>query len=169
MWELAQVNVARLLAPLDSSQLQDFVDLLDPVNAAADRSPGFVWRLQSSDGNATSIPGFDWDVADAVGIIVNMSVWTDAETCASFVYGPMHRMVLRRRREWFQHMREAFAACWWVPIGHIPTVAEAEERVRYLREHGPSPYAFTLQRNFPPPDAAVLLVEPGKKDWLCEV
>lgn len=152
--QLAQVNVARLRAPLDSAELRDFVDLLDPVNAAADRSDGFVWRLQTEAGDATAVEGFRFDVAGSAGVIVNMSVWRDVEALSAFVYGTMHRAVLRRRREWFERMREAYTACWWVEAGHRPTVAEAEDRVRHLRRHGPGPHAFTLQRPFAAPEAA---------------
>jgi hypothetical protein len=142
-FELAQVNIARLTAPLDSPQLSEFVAALDPVNAVADRSLGFVWRLQTEDGNATGIHAFDWDADGSAGVIVNMSVWTDVEHLAAFVYGETHRQVLRRRRDWFEPMRVAVTACWWVPVGQRPTTGDAEERVRHLRTHGPTPYAFT--------------------------
>ncbi len=167
-YELAQVNVARLAAPLDDPRLIDFVTGLDRVNAAADRAPGFVWRLQTEDGNATAIQAFAWDTAGSSGVIVNMSVWTDIEHLAAFVFGAMHRQVLRRRREWFEPMKEAFTACWWVPAGARPTTDDAEDRVRHLRRHGPTPGAFTLRVHYPPPgatraDAAL----PGSDDWLC--
>ena len=149
--ELAQVNVARLAAPLDSPQLADFVANLDPVNAAAERAPGFVWRLQDDAGNATAIPAFAWDADGSVGVIVNLSVWRDLEHLLAFVYDDAHRAVLRRRREWFVPMREAFTACWWVPAGHRPSTDEAEDRVRHLRAHGPTPGAFGLRQSFPRP------------------
>jgi hypothetical protein len=166
-FELAQINIGRLRAPIDSAQLKDFVDLLDPVNAVADVSPGFVWRLQTEDGNATGVQAFEWDAADSAGVIVNMSVWTDLESLGEFVYGVLHRAVLRRRREWFERMPEAYTACWWVPAGHRPTTDEAEERVRHLRRHGPTPVAFTLQQSFPPPDAPVTDVAGQRDDWFC--
>ena len=147
--ELAQVNVARLVAPLESPELADFVTSLDPVNLAAELAPGFVWRLQSEDGNATSFHAFTWDIGDSAGVITNMSVWVDVEHLAAFVYGEAHRRVLRRRREWFEPMREAYAACWWVPAGRRPTLTEAEERIRGLRRVGPTPFAFTLREHFP--------------------
>jgi len=150
-YELAQVNIARLLAPLDSATLKDFVDLLDPVNAAADASPGFVWRLQGEDGNATGVQSFAWDAGDSAGVIVNLSVWTGIDALAAYVFGELHVQVLRRRREWFERMREAYTVCWWVPAGHRPTTDETEERIRELRAHGVSPRAFTLRQHFPPP------------------
>jgi len=167
-FQLAQVNFSRLVAPLDTPVLADFVAALDPVNAAADQAPGFVWRLQTEDGNATAIQAFDWDAAGSAGIIVNLSVWTDVEQLAAFVFGPMHRQVLRRRREWFQRVRDAQLACWWVPAGYRPTTGEAEDRIRHLRAHGPTPYAFTLRDSYPPPGTGTA-DQPirGRDEWLC--
>ncbi|CAL9581461.1 hypothetical protein SUDANB15_05015 [Streptomyces sp. enrichment culture] len=144
-YELAQVNIARLKAPLDSPQLKDFVDSLDPVNADADAAPGFVWRLQSEEGDATGISVFgdSW-------LIINMSVWRDADALTAFMYQGRHREMLARRREWFERVQEAMATLWWVPAGHRPTVAEAEARLLHLRANGPTPYAFTLRTSFPP-------------------
>lgn len=151
-FELAQVNIARLVAPLDDAQLADFVALLEPVNAAADEAPGFVWRLQGDDGDATSIRAFEWDVGGTAGVIVNMSVWVGIDELEAFVFSEMHRQVLRRRREWFHRMSEASMVCWWVPAGHRPTTDEAEHRIRDLRANGPSPQAFTLRERYPRPD-----------------
>ena len=150
-YELAQVNIARLLAPLDDPQLKDFVQNLAPVNAAADAALGFVWRLETDEGNATSIEAFTWDVAGSVGVIVNLSVWVDLDHLLAFVYAPEHRAVLRRRREWFAPMAQAYTACWWVPAGQRPTTQDAEDRVRWLRDHGPTGYAFGPRDPFPPP------------------
>lgn len=155
--ELAQVNIARLAAPLNSAQLADFVANLDPVNAAADAAPGFIWRLQDDSGDATSIEGFAWDAARSVGVIVNLSVWRDLDALSAFVFSDLHRAVLRRRRDWFVRMREAYVACWWVPAGHRPDVTEAEERVRHVRAHGPTAYAFTPREPFDPPLEPVAL------------
>ena len=101
---LAQVNIGRLRAPLDSPQLAAFVTALDPVNAAAEAMPGFIWRLQTEEGNATSVQAFQWDVAGSAGVIINMSVWDCVESLADFVYSAEHRPLLRRRREFFEHM-----------------------------------------------------------------
>jgi hypothetical protein len=152
-YQLAQVNIARMLEPLDSPRLAGFVAALDPVNAAADAAPGFVWRLQTEDGNATSVQAFRWDQAGSAGVLVNMSVWESVEALTAYVYSDPHRQVLRRRREWFERMAEAFTALWWVPRGHVPGTAEAEDRILRLRESGPTPYAFTLREHFPPPAA----------------
>ena len=152
-WQLAQVNIGRLREPLDHPQLAAFVEALDQVNAEADRAPGFVWRLKTEEGNATTVEAFTWDAGESAGMSINMSVWTDLEQLTAFVLGDLHRAILRRRREFFQKMAEAYLACWWVPEGHRPSTIEAEERVRYLRDHGPTPFAFTLRHSFPRPDA----------------
>jgi hypothetical protein len=144
-YELAQVNIARLKAPLDSPQLKDFVDALDPVNAVADASDGFVWRLQSPSGNATDVPVLGDD-----RLIVNMSTWRDTNALTAFMYQGQHRELLARRREFFERVQEAVTVLWWVPAGHRPTVAEAEDRLLHLRAHGPTPYAFNLRTSFPP-------------------
>jgi len=149
---LAQVNIGRLLAPIDSPLIADFVAALDPVNAVADAAPGFVWRMETEDGNALAVRGFEQDgVGSGGGILINMSVWESVEALAAYVYGDAHLAVLRRRREWYERMRDAYAALWWIPRGHIPTVTEAEDRVRHVRAHGPTPYAFSLRQHFPPP------------------
>ncbi|MGW5678672.1 DUF3291 domain-containing protein [Streptomyces sp. NPDC003860] len=148
-YELAQVNIARLRFPLDSPELKYFVDNLDPVNAVAEASDGFVWRLKDETGDATDIRIFDdeW-------IVVNMSVWRDMDALKTFMYQGTHRELLARRHEWFERVREAMATLWWVPAGHRPTVAEAEDRLRLLRAEGPTSGAFTLTRAFPAPEAA---------------
>jgi hypothetical protein len=143
-FHLAQVNIARLRAPLDSALLADFVAALDPINALADGSPGFVWRLQTPAGNATALRVFDDDQ-----LIVNLSTWLSLDTLAAFVYQSAHAAVMRKRRRWFHAMPVAFIALWWVPAGHRPTVDEAEERLRHLRANGPSPFAFTFRAPFP--------------------
>jgi hypothetical protein len=146
-FHLAQVNVARLLAPLDSDQLRPFVERLERVNAAADLSPGFVWRLQTDEGNATAVRVFD-----DPEIIVNLSVWESLDALRAFAYRePKHVEVLQRRREFFERSTEESLALWWVPAGSLPSVADAEERLTLLRAIGPSPDAFTFKRHFPPP------------------
>jgi len=149
---LAQVNVARLREPLDSPLLADFVAALDPVNATADAAPGFIWRLQGEDGNATSVRAFVWESVGALG---------------AFVYSGAHRQVLRRRRRWFERMAEAYTALWWIPRGYLPTTEEAEARVLRLRESGPTPYAFTLREHFPPPDVESSGPVLSPEKWAC--
>jgi len=166
-FELAQVNISRMKAPLDDPTFRDFVDALEPVNALADHAPGFVWRLQTEDGDATAIRAFEWDVRGTSGILVNMSVWTSVEALAAFVFSGEHLAVMKRRREWFHHVREAMTVLWWVPAGHRPTTAEAEEKVKHLRIHGPAPEAFTLKQHHPAPSSTATGARAGDPDWLC--
>jgi hypothetical protein len=167
---VAQVNIGRLVAPLDSPRLAGFVAGLDPVNAVADAAPGFVWRLQTEDGNSTALRAFEDDAEGADGgILINMSVWESVEALAAFVYGDAHRAVLRRRREWFERLTDLYAAAWWIPRGHVPTVGEAEERVKHLRSHGPTPHAFTLRVHFPPPGSTHAAPLHSPEDWACTV
>jgi hypothetical protein len=166
-YHLAQVNIGRLLAPLDSPELAGFVAELEPVNALADAAPGFVWRLQTEDGDATSVRAFEWDEAGSAGVLVNMSVWESVEALAAFTYAGPHLAVLRRRRDWFERMPESHSALWWVPAGTRPSTADAEDRLRRLRAAGPAPAAFTLQRHFPPPGAARPGLRRAPGDWMC--
>ena len=145
-WQLAQINIARFRAPIDSPMIAGFVEMLDPINAIADAAPGFVWRLQTEEGNATSIHAFDDDL-----ILVNMSVWASVEDLDAFVYRSRHFEVFRRRREWTEHMERAYVALWWVPAGTIPTVEEGKRRLDLLVARGPTPEAFTFKRPFPAP------------------
>jgi GNAT superfamily N-acetyltransferase len=142
---LAQVNVARLLAPLDDPMLAGFVDALEPVNALADAAPGFVWRLQTDEGDATALRAFP-----DPEIIVNLSVWSDLASLRAFAYGSGHVEVFRQRRQWFEPMDEASLAIWWTPAGHVPNVDEAKDRLTFLRRCGPSPWAFNFARPEPP-------------------
>jgi hypothetical protein len=148
-FHLAQVNIALPREPLDSDLLGDFVAQLDAVNAVADASAGFVWRMQTDEGDATDVRGFGDD-----RLIINMSVWESLEALRAFVYSQRaHLDVMRRRREWFERL-PVYVVLWWVAAGHVPTVAEAEERLALLRAAGPSGDAFTFREHFPPPDAA---------------
>jgi len=148
-FELAQVNIALPREPLDTPLLADFVAQLAPVNARADAAPGFRWRLQTDAGDASDVNGFGDD-----RLVVNLSVWESLEALREFVYrDPEHLAVMRRRREWFERI-DVFMVLWWVPGGHHPGVAEAEERLERLRALGSTPEAFTFRQAFPPPDAA---------------
>ncbi|TGD71095.1 DUF3291 domain-containing protein [Mangrovimicrobium sediminis] len=143
--QLAQLNIARLSAPLDSPQLIDFVVNLDRINALADTSPGFVWRLQTEEGDATGIDHFGADY------IANLSVWESIDALHDYVYRSAHVEILRRKKEWFQKMPESHMVLWWVPAGHTPSIEEAGERLTLMREQGPGPQAFTFKKAFPPP------------------
>jgi hypothetical protein len=146
-YHVAQYNIARLLEPLDSPRLADFMAALDPLNRLADESPGFVWRHQTADGNSTAIR-----VRDDHMIIINFSVWESIEALFEYAYHSAHVEIYRRRREFFEHMTLPYLVLWWVPAGHEPAVAEAEERLDYLRANGPSAYAFGFKSRQPPPE-----------------
>jgi hypothetical protein len=144
-WQLAQLNVGRLVAPLDSEALTGFVAALEPINALADEYPGFVWRLQTDAGDATSIRPTEDDL-----FLINMSVWSSLETLRAFVYTTAHVQILRQRRAWFEQLAASHMVLWWVPAGHIPTIDEALERLDRLRENGPTHAAFTFRAPFVP-------------------
>ncbi len=142
---LAQLNVGRLRAPLEDPLIDDFRNNLEPVNAMADVSPGFVWRLQDEDGDATGIKVFDDDLE-----IINLTVWESIDALADFTYRSGHVEFLRRRRDFFEAPTQPILCLWWIPEGTIPTVDEAVERLEHLRAHGPTPTAFTFRRRFEP-------------------
>lgn len=146
-YHLAQLNIAQLIAPLDSPELKDFVDNLERINALAEQSPGFVWRLQTEAGDATAI---EHPFAD--DMIVNMSVWEDVESLHQFVYKTAHAPIMSRRREWFQRMTKAYMVLWWIPAGHEPTLLEAKQRLDLLQQQGPTAQAFTFKKAFPMPN-----------------
>ena len=148
-YHLAQVNVGRMRAPIDDPIMEGFRSQLDSINALADRTPGFVWRLQTADGNATAIRPYAHDALMAI----NMSVWESLEALQQYVYRSAHVGPLRDRKRWFEPLDGPILALWWVPAGHLPTVDEATERLAHLAQHGPSPAAFTFRSPFPPPDA----------------
>jgi hypothetical protein len=148
-WHLAQMNVATALYPLDDPRIGEFMNQLDAVNALAEASPGFVWRLKSDSGNATDIK-----VGDDPLFIVNMSVWASAEALFDFVYKSAHRLVMGKRREWFARPEKSYMVLWWVPAGHAPTVEEGLARLAHLDRHGPGAHAFTFKERFPHPSAA---------------
>ncbi len=149
---LAQLNIARMLAPIDSPVMADFVANLDRINAHAENSDGFVWRLKDERDNATSIKILDDDF-----LVVNLSVWENLETLFQFVYQSDHLAIFKRRKEWFEKMPEMHMALWYVPKGHIPSTAEAAERLMYLGENGETPFAFSFKRRFTVDEAKMKL------------
>ncbi len=148
-FHLAQVNVGRLQEPIDDPMIADFVAQLDEINALADASPGFVWRLKDDSGNATAIPAFD-----DPQMIINMSVWESLEALREYTYRSDHIRVLSRRRDWFEKLNLPHLALWWIPAGALPTVAEAKERLALLAARGPTAEAFTFRDRFPAPAEA---------------
>jgi len=140
---IAQVNIGRIRASLNDPVMEGFVSRLDEINALADRSPGFVWRLQSEAGNATYARPYDDD-----RVLMNMSVWESIETLRQYVFGSAHLELLRKRGSWFERFQGTYTALWWIPAGSIPTIEEAKERLAHLDLHGPTNVAFTFQRVF---------------------
>jgi hypothetical protein len=134
---LVQLNIGRLRYPLDDPRMADFVNNLDRVNAVAERSQGFVWRLKDESGNSTGIQAFD-----DPRVIVNMSVWESIEALEKFTWQTVHKRIYGRRTEWFEKTDGPHLVMWRVPIGHRPTLAEAKDRLERLGTHGPSDYAF---------------------------
>lgn len=155
-YHIAQVNIGRILGPIDGPVMAGFVARLDGINALADRSPGFVWRLQTSDGNATYFRPYEDD-----RIIVNMSVWETIEDLRHYVYKSAHAELLRQRQEWFEKFAGSYTALWWVPAGHRPGIDEAKKRLAYLEKYGPTEFAFTFKKTFPPDEQFQQAI-----DWL---
>ncbi len=139
-YHIAQVNIGRIKAPLESPVMEGFVSRLDEINALADRSPGFVWRLQTDAGNATYFRPYDHDDR----ILLNMSVWESIETLRNFGFKTVHVELLRQRHNWFEQFVGAYTALWWVPAGHTPGIDEAKKRLAHLDRYGPSEFAFTF-------------------------
>jgi hypothetical protein len=144
--QLAQINIGRLIAPIDDPRIAEFVAQLEPINALADQAPGFVWRLQSASGNATDIA-----YNDDPSIMLNMSVWESLEALRDYAYKSEHMKVLRDRAKWFEKMDKPYYCLWWVLAGHIPTVAEGRERLEHYQKHGATPFSFWFSQPFPKP------------------
>ena len=143
---LAQLNITLMKEPLESPSMADFVNNLDRINALAEQAPGYVWRLQTEDGDATALRPF------GENLLVNLSVWKDVEALRQYVYQSDHASIMRRRSEWFDHMKEAFVVLWWVPENHFPGLEEARERLDHLRQFGPTAEAFNFRNLFPAPE-----------------
>ncbi len=148
MYHLAQLNIAAVKYSLDDPRFKDFVDALDPVNAVADQSPGFVWRHISEEGDSATLQVYDNKRA-----IVNLSVWESMEDLKLFLRTTLHSGIMRRRAEWFEKMHSPYVVFWWVPMGHNPSVEEALSKLDYLREKGPTDFAFDFANSFPRPES----------------
>lgn len=146
MYHIAQINIGRIRFPLDDPRMSGFMTRLAALNALADCSPGFVWRLQTNDGNATYFRPYPEDDR----ILLNMSVWESIETLKHYVYHTAHAELLRHRHEWFEKFDRIYLALWWVPAGHRPGIDEAKKRIAHLDGHGPTQFAFTFKAIFEP-------------------
>ena len=155
-WQLAQINVARLLQPEGSPEVAEFFSRLDEINALAEASEGFVWRLQESEGgNATGLA-----VSPDPNLIVNMSVWRDVDALHDFAYRSAHAPVMAKRRQWFSRHVGAYQALWWIECTRRPTIEEGLSKLWLLDRFGPSERAFGFKSRFPPPAAAALANRP---------
>jgi hypothetical protein len=144
-WHLAQVNIARALAPLDSPVMAGFVTRIAEINALAEGSPGYVWRFQDDTGNALYTRPYD-----DPNMLFNLSVWETPDHLKAYVYRSRHVELMRQKQQWFEHTDEAILALWWIPAGTLPTVDEAKARLEHLRKHGSSAHAFSFREIFPP-------------------
>ncbi len=142
-YHIAQINIARMVAPIDSPVMHDFVANLDRINALAESASGFVWRLKGDGNDATSLRPYEDE-----RIIVNMSVWESIDALFQYAYYSDHTEIFRRRAEWFHKMTTPSAALWWIDGGHIPTVAEAKEKLSLIERYGATPQAFTFKQRF---------------------
>ncbi|MEP6614636.1 MAG: DUF3291 domain-containing protein [Mucilaginibacter sp.] len=142
-YHIAQINIAKMLAPIDSPVMAEFVANLDGINALAEGSPGFVWRLKEEGNNATSIKVYDDDF-----IIVNMSVWENTDALRQFVYQSHHVEIFKQRRQWFEKMSDMHMALWYIPSDYTPTAMDGVERLNYLRNNGETPFAFSFKKQF---------------------
>ena len=143
VYHLAQLNSARMIAPTDDPQVAEFMNALDEINALAELSAGFVWRMVGDGNNATDI-----QISDDPQLLVNMSVWESIESLYKYAYKSDHARFFARRREWFTRSEKPSPVLWWVPAKHTPTLEEALARVDYLAEHGPTPFAFNFKTTF---------------------
>lgn len=144
-YELAQVNVARPLAPMDAPEMAGFVGAVAPITMLADAAPGFVWRLPAGDGHVVPMTH-----EGGIPLVVNLTVWRTYEALHAFAYRSRHGGLVRHRSRWFGPVAQPSTALWWVPAGTRPTVEEALRRLAYLRAHGPTERAFSLRRRFQP-------------------
>ena len=140
-YHLAQINIAKAQDSMASKIMKGFADRLDEINALADKSPGFIWRLQTEEGDATSIQAYD----DSL-LLINMSVWEDIESLKTFVYKSLHVELIQDRDAWFNKMLNVHQALWWIPAGHLPDIAEGKTKLDHLQQHGPGKAAFTFAR-----------------------
>jgi hypothetical protein len=146
MQHIAQLNISRMIGvSINDNIMKDFVAQLDEINLLGEQSEGFVWRLKSDEGNATSYNPYNDD-----RIIVNFTVWETAEHLKNFVYNTAHRLVMKDRKKWFETLGQPSYVLWYIAAGSIPNLADAVERLAYLQTNGSSSYAFDFKNIFIP-------------------
>jgi heme-degrading monooxygenase HmoA len=160
-FQLAQVNIARARGEMTDPVMAEFVARLPELNALADQSPGFVWRLQTEDGDATAVRPYE-----DTRILINLSVWADLAALRTYVYRSSHAAIMRRRREWFERFDRIYVALWWVPAGHRPSVAEAVARLARLEQQGPTAFSFSFAEPFGS-DGLPMPHESARRDDAC--
>lgn len=141
---LAQLNIAAMKAPLESPLLAEFAANLDRINQLAEQSPGYIWRLETEEGNATALRPFGDDM------LVNLSLWRDIDSLFDYVYLSAHKEIMARRKQWFNAMGSAYSVLWWVNAEQRPSVEQAREKLQHLQQHGPTAQAFTFKQRFDP-------------------
>ena len=160
LWHLAQINVGRLVAPPTDPAVAEFVNALDRINALADESPGFVWRMQSDSGNA-----FDIAISDDPQLAANMSVWEDADALFAYVYRSAHTPFMAQRKSWFERFEGAYQALWWIPAETIPTLDDGLARLWRLDRFGSSQHGFTFKSRYPAPGSEGSAVDMKPDPW----
>ena len=153
-YHLAQINIAKMKAPLDDPIMAEFANALEEVNTVAEQSPGFVWRLQTASGNATDLRAYT-----DPKILVNISVWQNVELLKTYVYESLHRDFFVRRRKWFEKYQGEHFAMWWIRAGHFPTIEEGKTKLEYLELHGDTVECFTFAEPYAPPADNQHLIE----------
>lgn len=143
--QLAQLNIAQARAEMDADLMSGFTARIDEINRLAESAPGFVWRLQDEQGDATALRVFNDPL-----MLVNMSIWESLEALQDYVYQSLHVELMKERKDWFHKMGEVHQVLWWVPAGHIPGIEEAKMRLEQIRSQGPCREAFSFARPFPP-------------------
>jgi hypothetical protein len=156
-FHLAQLNIGKILAPMDSPVMSEFADNLDRINALAESSEGFIWRLKDDSNDATSIKAYDDEL-----IIVNLTVWTSIDTLFKFVYQSHHMEIFKKRQLWFEKMKDMHMVLWYVPAGHVPTVEEAVAKLDHLRKHGDTPSAFSFKKDLLLPKQTLIAVKAAR-------
>lgn len=140
IYHLAELNIGRLVAPVDDPRVADFMDNLDRINGLGKRMPGFVWMMEGS--GAPGSGNTENNIGGDPLLVPNLTVWEDAASLEKFVWGTVHKQFYERRAEWFEVLDEMHFVMWWVPAGHRPTLEEALERLDHLRQNGASDHAF---------------------------